>query len=120
MCISVTAGKPLSDMHKDRVLISYRQAARMGIERLRKPIWASPLDHVKIDIVGGELGPWMHLFAPFNQECNGRDPIDICWQLQSDWANPDATELVIYTGPLPDSVEYREAAKQYEGVLSET
>lgn len=90
----------------------------MGIERLRKPIWTNPLEHVKIDIINGELGSWLHLFSPFNQECNGRDPVDILWPLQFDWANPDAESLAVYDGPLPASDEYREAAKRYEGALS--
>lgn len=117
-CISSASGKPLSDLHRDRRLISCRQAAQLGIERLRKPIWANPLDHVKIDIINGGLGPWMHLFAPFNMECNGRDPVDILWPTQSERANPDAEELAVYDGPLPDSQEYREAVARYEGVLS--
>ena len=117
MCVSVRAGKPLSDIHRDRRLISCRQAARMGIERLYKPIWSDPLDHVKIDIIDGELGPWMHLYAPFNKECNGRDPVDICWPLKKDFVNPDAEDLAVYDGPLPDSEEYRAAAREYAGVL---
>lgn len=117
MCISANAGKSLSDLHRDRRLMSCRQAAELGIQRLRKPIWASLLDHVKIDIIDGHLGPWMHLYAPFNQECNGRDPVDILWAVNSDWVNPDAEELAIYDGPLPHSEEYRAAAQRYVGVL---
>lgn len=118
MCVSEASGKPLSDLHRDRRLISCRQAAQMGIERLRKPVWSNPFDHVKIHIVNGELGPWMHLFAPFNHECNGRDPVDILWAVQGPgWANPDAEELVGYDGPLPNSDEYRAEAKRFEGVL---
>jgi hypothetical protein len=91
----------------------------MGIERLRKPIWRDPMEHVKIDIIDGGLGPWMHLFSPFNQECNGRDPVDILWLTQIDWADPDVEGMAIYEGPLPESDEYREVAKRYEGVLAE-
>ncbi len=119
MCVSAIAGKPLSDIHRDRRLISCRQAAAMGVQRLRKPIWSNPLDHVKVDIINGQLGPWLHMFAPFNQECNGRDPIDICWPV-SDFVNVDAEELAVYDGPLPDSDEYREAAEQYVGLLKDT
>lgn len=117
-CVSVRAGKPLPDTHRDRRLISCRQAARMGIERLRRPIWANALDHLKIDIIDGELGPWLHLFAPFNQECNGRDPVDILWPV-SEFANVDAEDLAPYDGPLPTSDEYRRAAEAFEGVLAE-
>ncbi len=117
-CVSKISGKPLSDMHRDRRLISCRQAAALGIERLRKPAWSNPLDHVKIDVIDGQLGPWMHFFAPFNRECNGCDPVDVLWLARPDFVNPDAEELVIYQGPLPDSDEYREAARRYEGVLA--
>lgn len=116
-CVSVKAGKPLPDMHRDRRLLSCRQAAAMGINRLRKPIWANSLDHVKIDIIDGTLGPWMHLFSPFNMECNGHDPVDILWPMNKDWVNPDAEELAVYDGHLPDSEEYRAAVQRYEGVL---
>lgn len=107
MCISIAAGKPLSDMHRDRRLISCNQAAKLGVKRLRKPIWSHPLDHVKIDIIEGDLGPWMHMFSPFNESFNGRDPIDILWITMPDWANPDAEELAVYDGPHPDTDEYQ-------------
>lgn len=118
-CVSLRAGKPLPDMHRDRRLLSCRQAAKLGIERLRKPIWANPLDHVKIDIIDGDLGPWMHFYAPFNQECNGCDPVDILWAMNPDWTNPDAEGLAIYDGPLPDSEEYQAAVRRYAGVLTD-
>jgi len=102
--------KPMSDE-----LISGRQAAKLGVERLRKPVWADPLDHLKIDIVNGDLGPWAHLFAPFNQECNGRDPVDLLWAIALD---PDAKEFVPYDGPMPEAEEYLSAVKSFEGVLS--
>jgi hypothetical protein len=31
-------------------MISLNQAAKLGIERLRKPIWANAFDHFKLDI----------------------------------------------------------------------
>jgi len=40
-------------------LISIRQAAKQGISRLRKPIWALPMDHLKIDkahVIGYSMG----------------------------------------------------------------
>jgi hypothetical protein len=58
-------------------MISIVYAAANGVERVRKPIWANPLDHLKIDIVDGKPGPWLHLWCPFNKECNGRDPVDV-------------------------------------------
>jgi hypothetical protein len=94
-------------------MISINEAARAGIDRLRKPLWANPLDHLKIDIIDGELGPWLHVFAPFNKECNGRDPVDILI-IQMDLDKP---EYEIYDGPLPDSDEYKAAVAEFEGAM---
>lgn len=72
------------------------------------------MDHLKIDIIDGKPGPWTHLYSPFNKECNGRDPVDMLFT-QVDY---DAVEVVPYTGPLPDSEEYKAAAAQFDGCLS--
>lgn len=90
-------------------LISINEAARRGIERLRLPRWADKMDHIKIDIVDGRLGPWLHLWCPFNTECNGRDPVDQL--LSSDWC--DEPEWEVYRGPLPDSDEYKARADEF-------
>jgi hypothetical protein len=58
-------------------LISIVEAAAAGIDKLRKPNWANPMDHLKIDIVNGEPGPWGHLYSPANEEINGRNPVDL-------------------------------------------
>jgi len=95
------------------VLLSIKEATSKGIERLRKPIWATPEDHLKIDIFDGAHGPWFHLYAPFNKECNGRDPVDfLCLG-----ADTDAQEWEPYEGPLPDSAEYKAACAKYDGVM---
>lgn len=94
-------------------LISIAQAAEKGIERLRKPIWANQMDHLKIDIIKGMAGPWLHLYCPFNKECNGRDPVDTLG-LGMDY---DAEEFEPYTGPLPDSDEYKAAQASFDGVM---
>lgn len=96
-------------------MISIKEAAAKDIDRLRKPIWANPLDHIKIDIVDGQPGPWLHLWCPFNTECNGRDPFDV-FAYQWDLSEP---EFEPYIGPLPDSDTYRKAVKAFEGVLSQ-
>lgn len=97
-------------------LISIFEAAARGIDRVRKPIWANQLDHLKIDIVsGGGPGPWCHLYCPFNLECNGRDPVDFVGCLESSY---DEKEWVPYTGPLPESDEYKKVQKMFEGALS--
>jgi hypothetical protein len=95
--------------------ISIKEAAARGIERVRKPIWVNRYDHLKIDIVEGELGPWLHLWCPFNMECNGRDPVDVL-AFQFDLTLP---EFEPYDGPLPNSVEYQAAVKKFDGVLSQ-
>jgi hypothetical protein len=94
--------------------ISLNDAVAKGIVRLREPRWANPLDHLKIDIIDGQLGPWLHLFAPFNKTCNGRDPVDM---LSFQFAGAlDAKDFVPYEGPLPDSAEYQRAVQAFGGV----
>jgi hypothetical protein len=95
-------------------LISLNDAASWGVERLRAPIWANPFDHIKIDVFDKKPGPWIHLFAPFNAECNGRDPVDM---LITQFG-PDDLCYVPYTGPLSDSAEYRAEAAKFAGLLS--
>lgn len=93
-------------------LISLNQALGDGIERLRRPIWANRMDHIKLDLYpGGSHGPWIHLYAPFNLWCNGRDPVDLLWM---DVGDCDAEEWIPYEGPLPDSVDYKTAVRSYE------
>lgn len=96
-------------------LISINEAAARGIERLRKPIWATPLDHLKIDIIDGRPGPWLHLYCPFNRECNGRDPVDILGILEGDY---NAREFVAYVGPRADSPAYKAEQEKFDGCLS--
>lgn len=95
-------------------LISINEAAKAGIERVRKPAWAQPEDHLKIDIFDGKPGPWIHLYAPFNKECNGRDPVNILI-IEFDC---DAKDYIPYKGPLPDSDEYKSKVNSFDGCLS--
>lgn len=98
-------------------MISINDAARLGIERIRKPIWANRFDHVKLDFFDGQLGPWVHLWAPFNTECNGRDPVDLLWAFNPfDTATP---EYVPYEGPLPASPEYQAEVNRFAGCLAD-
>ena len=98
-------------------MISVNQAVAQGIDRLRKPIWAQPEDHLKIDILDGNaLGPWGHVYCPFNLECNGRDPVNLFMYN----FNNDAEVWEPYTGPLPDSDAYKAAVAKFTGVLSNT
>ncbi len=97
-------------------MLSIAEAAAKGVERVRQPQWANPLDHLKIDIIDGKPGPWLHLWCPFNRECNGRDPMPL-----TVGAPPlDLFErcFLRYDGPLPDSDEYKAAVAKFDGVLS--
>ena len=90
-------------------LISIEQAARAGIWLLCKPGWASILDHLKIDIVDGEAGPWVHLWSPINIAVNGVDPIDLsCAQM--DYKSEEWAE---YHGAVGGSTEYLAAKMMF-------
>ncbi len=96
-------------------LISINEAAAQDIARVRKPIWSNPLDHVKIDIIDRKPGPWLHLWCPFNRECNGRDPVD-SFAYQWDLNFP---EFIPYVGPLPDSEIYKSNVMSFTGKLKD-
>lgn len=96
-------------------LVSINQAAARGIVRLRKPQWAGPLDHIKIDIIDGAPGLWCRIFSPVNRMVNGRDPVEMltgAWPIP--YASLDCVEFEVYGGPLPDSDEYKEAVARTE------
>lgn len=100
---------------KKPALISINEAALRGIERLRKPIWSHPLDHLKLALKGNAMfGVWAQLYCPFNKECNGRDPVEML-VFQLDRVAP---EWEPYTGALPDSDEYKAAVAVFDGCLS--
>lgn len=86
-------------------LLSINQAVAANIERLRKPNWANPLDHLKVTVIDGRLAPWVKLYSPSNKPVNGRDPQDILI-LQFDC---DEACYLPYTGALPDSEQYKQA-----------
>lgn len=93
-------------------LISINEAAARGIERVRLPAWANPLDHLKIDIFDGRPGPWVHLFAVDNSWINERDPVDILCFASEEKINvlqvdPREKGWEPYTGPTADSEEYK-------------
>lgn len=98
----------------DVPLLSVSEAAARGIRYLRKPIWASRFDHLKIDIIDGQPGPLLHIYSPFNKECNGRDPVDI---LGFDEQYNDRC-FVPHTGPLADSDEYQAEVARFDGVMA--
>ena len=96
-------------------LVSIAEAAARGVERVRRPQWAIPLDHLRLCAQGGKPGPWLLLYSPFNEECNGMDPVPIPASLM------DLGEAAYegYEGPLPDSVEYEAARAAFGGALEE-
>lgn len=71
------------------------------------------MDHLKIDIINGQAGPWTHLYSPFNKKCNGRDPIEIP-AFSMDY---ESAEFTPYEGPTPDSQEYKMEEAEFEGCL---
>jgi len=87
--------------------MSLREGAERGIERFRQAQWVNPMDHLKIDLTPKGMGPWAHLYCPFNTRCNGRDPVDILCIPMDGGIDPNAKEWLPYTGPLPDSEEYK-------------
>src|SRR5262247_3830184 len=97
-------------------MISIRQAAKDGHTRLRMPHWSSALDHIEISIHDGLPGPWAKLWCPFNEVCNGRDPVLVMLGAAlavTHCIDPGRRSWVIYDGPLPDSVEYRQECQRY-------
>lgn len=70
-------------------LISINEAAERGIETLRKPVWASDTDYLKIDIIEVDgvkkAGPWIHLYSDMNDEINGRNPVSTIGFMEGDY-----------------------------------
>ena len=93
-----------------KYLISINDAAELGIDRLRMPVWAMAEDHIKIDIFENRPGPWVRLFSPANKWCNKRDPVKMVIM------KFDLNEKVFlkYEGSLPESHDYVEKVKSFE------
>lgn len=103
-------------------LISIKDAAAAGIKRVRMEKWGAPLDHIAIDLIDGSHGPWAHFWAPFNMECNGRDPVDMLIGpkgINTVYVDPDDRCFVPYAGPTSHDREYQAAAVKFKGVLGE-
>lgn len=113
LCRSLESNKPLSDCHTARRLISINEAVKLGYARLRKPKWSNSMDHIKLDLIDGSLGPWIHVYCPYNKEINGRDPVDILGITQQD--SFDTPEFEVYDGPLPDSEVYKAEVARFAG-----
>lgn len=91
-------------------LISIAEAAKQGVERIRMPRWSTPEDHLKIDIINGDPGPWVRLYGPFNNVCNGTDPVTL---FGFDMVDYDEKIFLPYEGPLPDSQKYKDVASMF-------
>ena len=115
-CRNRRTRKPIDSLHEMRRLISINHAVSMGIERIRKPAWANDMDHIKIDIIDGELGPWVHVYSPYNLTINGVDPVDIIIGANAlvPIESLDSPEFIAYRGYLPGSKEYKDAQKEYK------
>ena len=94
--------------------ISLAQASECGIKRVRNPIWANKFDHIEIDIINGKVGPWLHLYCPFNLQCNGKDPVNFLWITGPIKIDINAIEFEAYIGPLPDSDAYASEIAKFE------
>lgn len=102
-------GIAVSRKRKPVPLFSLKEAVSRGVNRVYSPIWASPFDHIKIDLYpDGSHGPWVHLYSPFNEVINGHDPVDLLWLGKPQGLiDENAKSFYAYTGPLPDSDEYK-------------
>lgn len=115
--VSLRSRPPYIQRMKDWLmdkLISINDAAAQGIDRLRRPAWLMREDHIKIHIHEGKPGPFVKIYSPFNQECNGRDPVEmliIAFDLEDKIFLP-------YTGPLPGDEAYEKKVKHFAGSLS--
>ena len=94
-------------------LMSINEAAAAGVDRLRKPEWRMREDHLKIDIIDGKPGPWTHLYSVTNLAFNKRDPVDILLLNPAFNMDYDLRCFVHYSGPLPESEEYRNAVANF-------
>jgi len=81
--------------------MTVEEAAAQGLTKIRRSIWASPLDHLAIGPV------WHRLYSPMNQAINGQDPVPLfaAREQTDDWEP--------YTGPAHDSEEYQAKAKEW-------
>ena len=51
--------------------MTLNEAAKGGINRVRRPMWANPNAYARIDLVSGGMGPWLHLYDRDSQEVIG-------------------------------------------------
>jgi hypothetical protein len=78
-------------MAEAQEMISIREAAARGIEKVRDPHWHHG-DYIKIDIIDGAPGPWLHLYSPLNVRLHGRDPYS--FPVFLGWVDLDARSCI--------------------------
>ncbi len=63
------------------------EAVAKGIDKIRKPIWINKDDHIKLDIINGTRGPWVHFYSPVNVPVGNKNPVSIIYEGDSatDW-----------------------------------
>lgn len=90
--------------------ISLETAARHGIERVRHQRWANKLDHFELTIIDGKPGAWVRMWAPVNAMFGDEKPDGFqinALGVGTPSVSPTKPLFLPYTGPLPDSDEYR-------------
>lgn len=95
-------------------LISINEAAKLGHRRLRKPEWLSPLDYIEIDIIDGQLGPWIRLYSPYIS--NGYLQV----LLIENNVPLDTKEYTPYTMSPSDEDAFRMAMEEFRLLVSDT
>jgi hypothetical protein len=100
-------------------LISIRDAAERGIQRLRQPVWKIEFDHIELTLVDGTMGPWAKFWSPFNRVCNNRDPIHIliaspALRFSQPIIDSGERVWVEYTGAPGNSEAYNKEAEGFE------
>src|SRR3990167_6972950 len=98
-------------------MISIHEAIQSRVERIRKPNWAIPFDHLFLCIKDGKMWPFGYLYSPSNFICNGEDP---CKVLIVGFGSCIERIYEPYVGPLPGSVAYEAAVDKYRGFRVET
>jgi hypothetical protein len=77
------------------------------------------MDHIKIDVIDGEVGPWVHLYCPINKVINGRDPLSFIWGMPPVAVTVHDQIFEAYDGPLPESEEYQACTAAYRPMMHE-
>lgn len=69
-------------------LVSIREAAKRGINKIRLDKWANPDDYMEFDIIDGEPGPWFRLFSPTNEIIGAPNPQKLLCTMMGDMDDP--------------------------------